>query len=749
MAIIRYDHYCGEDKYSDGSVEDYLLDLVKNQVDITGLAQEDKTYPVVYHLSHLRENIINWYPIGKNQTVLEIGAGCGAITRALCRRAKHVVSVELSKKRAQINFHRNIDVDNLTIYVGNQNDIDFDEKFDYVILNGVFEYAISFTEGPDPYRAFLEKARSFLKEDGKLLIAIENRLGLKYFTGSAEDHTGNYFVGLNQYPGNNTVRTFSKSEWIQLLDSCGLKYKFYYPYPDYKFPVEIFTDKTLVRQGYGKGYFNLEKNRYGWLQEQDLAKTLVKEGVMSSFANSFLLEISAKENFAAIDYCKISCDRKKNTRVVTVIAHDADNTWVEKQAANEDTILHIKQLYKNSIVPLTDYVRNLPGRYEDDKVIFPFVCAATFSDKLLFLLGNNEIDKVKEEVRDFFNQYFSALQEVEFTQGPEFCEVFGSEVNILPEKGVLRGNIDLIFENLYCVKTGFQIIDPEWVFPFAIPKTFVIWRAVCDFYEKNPQVENQLGKNALLTYLDVDPVQERAFSSWNRHFVYQWLKGSSLESFAKPISAVSMDQMVSLLRTKTMLSCGLYYDCGEGYSEGRKLVAEVPLLEGSFKVVFDLSKIENLKALRFDPIEGYAVRCSICSDQSELTAMNAWCQDDGFDIFMTDDPMYQISIPEATNSRVTITGKLFLLTDREKFVRYQEALYQKESTLQKTQDMLSQTKQALDQCQSEKAEFSLELEQTRAECYKKQAQLECILQTKGWKIYEAIRKIFWTIKSFF
>ena len=59
----------------------------------------------------------------------------------------HVTSVELSKRRADINYARNRDKENLTIMVGNLNDMTFPEKFDYVVVNGVLEYAMSFTEG--------------------------------------------------------------------------------------------------------------------------------------------------------------------------------------------------------------------------------------------------------------------------------------------------------------------------------------------------------------------------------------------------------------------------------------------------------------------------------------------------------------------------------------------------------------------------------------------------------------------------
>lgn len=87
---------------------------------------------------------------------------------------------------------------------------------------------------------------AYLKPEGRLLIAIENRLGLKYFAGAPEDHTDLHFFGINGYPGNQSVRTFSKNELGELLENSGFPFlRFYYPYPDYKFPTEIFTDESL------------------------------------------------------------------------------------------------------------------------------------------------------------------------------------------------------------------------------------------------------------------------------------------------------------------------------------------------------------------------------------------------------------------------------------------------------------------------------------------------------------------------
>ena len=71
-----------------------------------------------------------------------------------------------------------------------------EERFDYVTLIGVLEYAKSYIGKDNPYPEYLEKINRLLKTGGKILIAIENRLGLKYFAGCRGDHVGREFAEL-------------------------------------------------------------------------------------------------------------------------------------------------------------------------------------------------------------------------------------------------------------------------------------------------------------------------------------------------------------------------------------------------------------------------------------------------------------------------------------------------------------------------------------------------------------------------
>lgn len=293
--FLDYTYYPGKDLYSDGEIEDELLAIAKQygEEDYNKIIAERKSWPILYHFSHIRKNIVDFLPINSEDSILEIGSGCGAITGALAEKAGQVTCIELSKKRSSINAYRNRKYENIKILVGNFQDIsrNLKEKFDYITLIGVFEYSQGYIQGENPYLAMLKETISHLKPGGKLILAIENRLGLKYWAGCTEDHTGNYFEGLEGYTKEEGVRTFSRPELEKMFSALeGIKTEFYYPYPDYKFPMVIYSDQYLPDKGeLGNNICNFDRKRMILFDENKVFDSLCESNLFPLYANSFLV----------------------------------------------------------------------------------------------------------------------------------------------------------------------------------------------------------------------------------------------------------------------------------------------------------------------------------------------------------------------------------------------------------------------------------------------------------------------------
>lgn len=245
---LNLDYYSGEDLYSDGDeMENKILDIVKNESGYEYAHSGYGDWAVLYHLSRQRENIAEPMDLKETDEVLEIGAGMGAVTGAVARRCKKVDCIELSKRRSLVNAYRHRNMKNIEIFVGNFQDVKIEKQYDVITLIGVLEYAYHYIDSVTPYEDFIRKVASCLKPGGKLYIAIENKLGMKYFAGYHEDHLSRPYVGIQGYRRDDKVKTFSKSQLEQLLLENGFSGTyFYYPFPDYKLPTVIYSDDVIV-----------------------------------------------------------------------------------------------------------------------------------------------------------------------------------------------------------------------------------------------------------------------------------------------------------------------------------------------------------------------------------------------------------------------------------------------------------------------------------------------------------------------
>jgi SAM-dependent methyltransferase len=208
-----------------------------------------------YHLSPYRATLLDALGLHAGDArVLELGAGCGAMTRWLGEHCAEVHAVEGDARRARVARLRCAGQDNVSVYVGNYSELDEEGGFDVVTLIGVLEYGHHYhpDAGGDPRRAAqlnLALARRALADDGVLVLAIENRLGLKYLAGAREDHSGRPYDSVMGYPGGGPAQTFGTRELTELVAGAGFAAQtLLLPFPDYKLARTI-VNADAVRPG--------------------------------------------------------------------------------------------------------------------------------------------------------------------------------------------------------------------------------------------------------------------------------------------------------------------------------------------------------------------------------------------------------------------------------------------------------------------------------------------------------------------
>ena len=286
--------------YSEGQrVENFLDRIYRGASDLSSSSRELNSkadvWPTEYYLSVKRTQLLSGFVYDRSLKVLEVGCGCGTITRFLGENFDNVVAVEGALARARLARLRNRDLSSVSVICGPFQEMSFSTKFDIIFCIGVFEYSAGFVEGPDPYDAALKYFSDMLTPDGCVVIAIENQLGLKYFNGASEDHIGVPFEGVEGYYRRpRTVRTFGKAELGDMLKRYFPEVAYYYPFPDYKFPDAVLSSKFMASGRAGEMIAQLGNRHYGpesppkW-DETAATLELARNRLLEDTSSSFLI----------------------------------------------------------------------------------------------------------------------------------------------------------------------------------------------------------------------------------------------------------------------------------------------------------------------------------------------------------------------------------------------------------------------------------------------------------------------------
>jgi len=239
----------------------------------------EQANPWLYRIitSPARDFFFRQHPPPPNARILDIGAGWGQIALPLARNPKsQVTALEPTPERLafiQAAATQERIADRLHFVQADFFEVDFEpQQFDLVACIGVLEWVPKFREG-EPVAVqteFLRRIRSLLSPRGRLVIGIENRLGLKYLLGAPDDHTG--AAGINVYDAalaaekwlNQTGQplrsvTFTRAELAGLLAAAGFREPaFFAAFPDYKLPELILPLGPEVDDFFEKGKFIAE-----------------------------------------------------------------------------------------------------------------------------------------------------------------------------------------------------------------------------------------------------------------------------------------------------------------------------------------------------------------------------------------------------------------------------------------------------------------------------------------------------------
>ena len=304
---------------SEADLEEYLASRQSNS-DANGADANEASQPSyeeLYHLSKIRQNLLDWYEFDGDAKLLEIGAECGALTGMFAKKVAQVVAFDEDEDKCIVNRARLSGNDAVTVvssaeYVDrpdlaasdakSEDDAKIDdakaansgksdgkkkdaaskiksaitktkkaiskkpEKYDYVTIVG------KFTDEK------LDMAVDHLASKGKIIIAVDNKFGLKNWTTAARPNLA------------------TKDEIVEKALEKKLKLtSTYYPVPDFTFPLEVYSEYNLPKEGAIRTAApEFEQDKTLLMDEPTAFSEMIREGRFDEYANSYILIFEKK-----------------------------------------------------------------------------------------------------------------------------------------------------------------------------------------------------------------------------------------------------------------------------------------------------------------------------------------------------------------------------------------------------------------------------------------------------------------------
>lgn len=475
----RVPHLVGKRKHfikEDAAEISMILHAVKENhtEDFSHYLEGSDSWWIFYHLSGMRNALFGWYDFEPDAEILEIGGDFGALTGLFCDRCRHVTVTEERMYRAQAICERYSQRENLKVYAGRFCDMQacFVGKFDYVVIVGGLEKQGYGWSDQAPYVQFLRLVIDCLKPGGKILLAADNRYGLRNFCGARNWQTGKPFDGINRFPNGTEKYEFRKPELEEIIKKAGiLEYKFYYPLPDYRLAQLIYTDEYQNAQHVAERleFYDMDQSTL-LVAERNLYEDVIEQGALPFFSNSFFVEMGNSCRLSDTVYAVVSADRGEEYSFATVIGKD---DIVHKRAVFPEGE---KALYKayNHICTLKQCgVSVVPHRMERGVMQMPRQKELTLSGILKKAVVTDQAEFI----------YWLDLLYAEILRSSEEADerdnVLQTDQTADVDFGCIlkKAYIDMVPVNCFVIDGKLYFFDQEFVWE-NFPSRFVLFRAL-------------------------------------------------------------------------------------------------------------------------------------------------------------------------------------------------------------------------------------------------------------------------------
>lgn len=302
------------------------------------MSSTDQTQELI---NGIKCGLLQWYDFEQDAKVLYIGDSNDALAKMLIDKSFAVVCAPVEQS---------CNTEWTQEYKGG---------FDYLIA----VEALECTENPEQV---LQSWRSLLKEDGRLLLGMNNRFGIRYFCGDRDPYTGRNFDGIEgyrrAYDKKEDVfrgRCYSRNEMEKMLRAAGWNFfRFFSVLPDLQNPGLIYAEDYLPNEDLANRLFpTYNYPDTVFLEEAPLYESLDNDGLFHKLANAWLIECGSKEALCDVLHVTCSMERGRESALCTVVRRtgivEKRAVYPEGEARLEKLAAHAKELKERGI-PVVD-----------------------------------------------------------------------------------------------------------------------------------------------------------------------------------------------------------------------------------------------------------------------------------------------------------------------------------------------------------------------------------------------------------
>lgn len=390
-----------------------------------------------------------------------------------------------------------------------------EEKYDIIVAVDVLEYA----KVPE---AFFNGIRRRLKPGGKLLLAADNRLGIRYFCGDQDFFTSKNFDGIENYrhllAWEREVaagRAYAKAEIVRFLEAAGFSHhRFFSVFPRLSNPQLLLAEDYEPNEALDLRVFpEYNSPDTVFLMEEELYPSLMENHLLHGMANGFFVECPLDGDFSPVNQVTLSGERGAKNAMATILGSGG---VVKKRALYPEGRGKLQQLFDNNRYLQAHGVRMIEAGLEGDAFVMPYVPGVPANDyfRELFVTDQQAFLKKLDAFWEIIlhsseHVRYEEMNWEQFEPGWEKRKkddpnkdkwkkiAFGTKKE-REDLGVIlkRGYLDLVSLNCFYLDGDFVFYDQE-LYLENVPAKAIMIRTIEFIYKFNDQLDGLIPRKTL------------------------------------------------------------------------------------------------------------------------------------------------------------------------------------------------------------------------------------------------------------